>query len=167
MTLESSSYEAKVSEALVQMLADSETFQDMVEAGSNSSAKSFIIEADGGEEALSVNDHAISMEGNFGVVGLGETERVDRAFQTWGYQGEANILLVFRAKNNDTPAEAMRRARNVTGKISDELQALVGASDSRFCYARFGIGEIMLADETGALKGAHLCHIPVFWRDIP
>ncbi len=168
MSVSSDSYEAKVSAALVQMLADCATFWALVDvAPSSASALSYIVEDDGGEQHLAVDGNAINIAGSWGVVRLGDTRRVDRAFQTWGYEGDFSVFLLIRAEDNDTPSEAMRRARNIAGQIAAEMQALVGASASRLPYATFDLGDVALTEETGALHDGYMAHIAGTWRDIP
>ncbi len=168
MTVDASSYESSVSAALVTMLADCATFWALVNvAPSSASARSYIIEDDGGEQHLAVDGNAVNVAGSWGVVRLAETRRVDRAFQTWGYEGDASVFLLIRTEDNDTPSEAQRRARNTAGSICSEMQALVGASATRLAHATFNLGDVALTDETGSLHNGYMAHIAVSWRDIP
>lgn len=165
--VDASSYESKVSAALVQMLADSMTFQALVGADDATSAKAFIVEDDAGDLSLAVDGTEINTAGSFSVIRTGEARRTDRAFMTWGREGEAEITLGIRFETNDTPDSAFRRARNCAGLIAADLQALVGASASRLAYATFQLGDVLLADEVGSLANSFVVSIAVAWRDIP
>lgn len=167
MTVTADSYEAKVSEAIVQMLADCAKFQTIVGASDATAAKSFIIEDDAGETSLAVDGSQIDVSCAFGVVRLGETRRVDRAHLTWGREGDATIILAFKPETNDEPNVAFRRARNSAGTICAELQALVSAAATRLPYATFNLTDVVMADEVGALANSFVASIAVTWRDIP
>lgn len=167
MTITSDSYEAKVSEALVQMLADCVAFQQLVEQPDENAAKSFIVEDSAGEQSLAVNGTTLDPENSWAVVRLTDSRIVDRAFHTWGHEGDAEIFMCIRSLGNETETEAIRRARNFAGLITAELRTLVGASAARLAYATFMPSSPLLAEETGALRQSYLVTIAVAWRDLP
>ncbi len=166
MTVLPTSYEANVSAALVQALADAATFQATASAANATMAKAAIVEDDAGDSLKAVDGSNLDITRFWGLVRMGPTNRVDRAARTWGYEGTATIALIFWPDATDTPSEAIRRARNVGGAIASELQAQIGGA-ARLCYATFEIGEIAVCDEVGPEQGALIIPIAVTWRDLP
>lgn len=169
MVLAANGYEAKVSEALVQMLADSGTFQTW--CGVPAQPKSRVVEDDGGEGVAYASDNTVldPSTGNWAAVRLADPacRNITRAgFNTYGKQGSALITLVERVTAGDKPAEVIRRARNNAGLIKDEIQALFGASAARICAGEVSLGPTNLQDDTGALKGCCLTELPIEWRDL-
>jgi hypothetical protein len=172
MTVTSTSRTAKVSEALVQQLADCAAFQTLVGAANATLAKSYIIEDASGDPAsggLSTNNVAVNCAtATIAVVRLTESRMVDRsALLTYGWEDEAEIDLVIRNTPNDTAPEAYRRARNSSGDIVDQFQALFSASAARICWGLVSLSSPMQSDEIRALAGAYICRLSIQLRDIP
>lgn len=134
MTVSYTSYEAKVIEAAITMLADSTTFRTMVGAASPTEAKSKIIETDGGDPSESGQGKATACDGTtFTVKGSSYAQVACMSFPTdspvlgWTKRdGEVMIGLIMLETAGDKPPERMRRAANVFGAIRDEIEAQAG-----------------------------------------
>jgi hypothetical protein len=172
MTVASSSYEAKVSEAIVALLTTSTNFQGMVGAANATLAKNFTIEDDGGDDQdadgkfMSTGGVAIDPALNWAMIRCAAARRVERAWLTWGWEGDATIMLVMHPIGGDTAPETIRRARNYQGLIRVEMENQIGGATT-FGYATFSPEEITVSDEIGANAGAILIPIKLTWRDIP
>ncbi len=175
MPVTADSYNAKVSEALVQQLADCPAFRTLVGVANATLAKAFIIEDDGGDAETGAAG-SVACDGStinattasFAVVRLTGAQRVDRgANLTFGWEHTAEIDLIVRPTTGDTPPEAFRRVRNVAGAIMEEFQALFGAVAARICYGLCGESATMRTDAIKSLKGAFLHRTPLTLRDIP
>lgn len=169
----STSYDAKVSEALVQMLADCAAFRTLVGAANATAAKSFIVEDSGGDPAeIAKASDGVALNcatGSYAVVRLGTVDRVDRgAFLTFGHEGnDTEIDIIIRPTPGDVAPDAFRRARNVVGDIAEQLQALFGASAARICWGVVASPSPISTDSIHSLQGAFFNRLPVKWRDIP
>lgn len=166
MPVTSTSYEAQVSAALVAMLAGSATFRALVGAADSTAARAFIVEDFGGEELRAVDGSTINTAGSWATVRLLKTRRVERALYTFGHEGDALVAIHCAAVANDTPAEAMRRARNAQGTIAADMTALLGTVGA-LLFALFDPDEVILTSATGAEAGVHFCPIAASWRDVP
>lgn len=166
-------YNAKLSEALVQQLADCAAFRTLVGAANATAAKSFIIEDDGGDpetgaagSQASDNTAINATTASFAVVRLTSAERLDRG-AAFGWQHEAEIDLIIRPTNGDTAPEAFRRARNAHGSIMEQFQALFGAATTRIAYGLCKGSSIVKSDKIHALNGAFICRTPITTSDLP
>lgn len=167
-------YNSKVSEALVQQLADCAAFRTLVGAANATAAKAFIIEDDGGDpetgaagSQASENSTVNAVTGSFAVVRLTSGERVDRGGMTFGWEHEADIDLIIRPTNGDSAPEAFRRARNVAGSVMEQFQALFGTAATRIAWGLCGKSSTVKTDRIHALAGAFMTRTPLQLRDIP
>ena len=169
-------YLAKVSEAIVQMLADSATFQTLVGAANAAAAKTRIVEDDAGRSddeggvSTAVDGSTFNpATTNWGVVMLGdENPREERALRTTGRSGSFSIMLIIRPSDpTDDPASAKRRARNTASAVADGVQALFGASTSRICGGSCVVSSCSKADAIRSLAGAYVAILDGTWRDVP
>ena len=165
MTVTPTSPEALWSDAIVQLVADSTTFQTLTDTDDDTEAKAFILEDDGGEDAIAV-DGTTELDTDaacWAVVRLGAMRRVERAIATFGWEGDATVAITVRTEEDDTPADCFRRARNVAG----EMMALVGTSATRPQYLVADVGEVFRTAPDSDLKGAMLVVLSITFRDIP
>jgi hypothetical protein len=170
MPLAPTSYDASVSAAAVTMLSVCASFQAWTGTANPTDAVGWIIEDDGGLGSLnySANNTPLTpADGNWAAVRLGESKRVQRAFNTWGHAGDFDITLMEHITAGDKPAEVVRRARNNAGQIASDLQALFGSNAGYIVYGEVDCGKEVIQDPTGSLKDYVVTRLSITWRDIP
>lgn len=166
MPVTADSYDARVSAAVVTMLAASATFQALVAAANAAAARPFIIEDDSGRELKGVDGAAIDLTKAFAVVRLGPVQSELRAANTWGRSGDGEILLFVPVVTGDTPAEQFRRARNAQGLIRADIEAQFGTAGA-LTAGTFVSERIELGDETTANRLRLIAPLTLSWRDCP
>jgi hypothetical protein len=165
-------YLALFSTAIVQQLADGAAFQTLVGAANATAAKASIIEDAGGdpsESAKASDGSAINCAtASFAVVRIGDAVRVDRdALLTWGWDIPVEIDLIIRTTDGDSEPSAFRRARNVSGDIHAQFEALFGASAARVAWGAFTVASPVKTDGIRSLRGAFVVRLSGTTRDIP
>jgi hypothetical protein len=173
MTVTSDSYEAKVSEAAVLLLATCATFQTLTATVTPTAAKAFIVEDwsgtqdDGSGTAFKACDGStINDAGLWAYVRTLGTTTEQRAMNTWGQSGAVLFLISVPIQSADTPSEVVRRARNAQGSIKAEMRAQIGGATT-FAWADFETPEVVIGDDTGSGRGSVTITVEMTWRDIP
>jgi hypothetical protein len=172
MPIAATSYEAQVSAAMLNMLAASATFQTLTGAASAAAARAFLIEDDGGQitQGKACDGTALNAGVTYFVVRTGPLRRVDRAFNTYGAEGEVGILGVLARIGNESDTDALRRARNAQGGIRADLEAMFGTivnGAAALVAGRFDGPPPEITDTTGPLRGRIYLFLDLAWRDIP
>lgn len=169
MTVSPTSYDAKTSDAFVRMLSACTSVQTWLGAANAAAALTKILEDDSGDLVTKYagDGSSVDLAGNFLVVRLGETRRVDRAWLTWGTEGDATIVLAEVATAGDKAPESMRRARNNAGAIRVEFESKFSGQADYIPAGRITMSETVVCDESGGLNGRLLTILTVAWRDIP
>lgn len=157
MTVTSTSYDAKVSAAVCDMLDACATW------GTGS-----IVEDWGGLEAPFKDRAGASVDtsATWAIVKLGPIESEQVAADTIIRRGTATIYISQPIVAGDTSAETLRRARNLLGSLCDELRAQLGAS-GKLMYADFNSQTPLLTSETGAAASNVEMAIEIAWRETP
>ena len=93
MAISASSYEAKVSEAVVAMIAASAAFQAAVGVANATAARSFIVEDSGGRESKAVDGTAVSLATTCALISMGAMQSELRAVNTYGRSGEVAVMI--------------------------------------------------------------------------
>ena len=130
------SYEAKVLELAIAMLAGSSTFQTLTSTASVAAAKAYIVESFGGDlRDLTAQKTVKTIDGTvrawgapLAIVHLEEMTAEPVAHLTYDYSGVVATILNLPRTDADAPAEHFRRARNTLGGIRTDMQALVGTA---------------------------------------
>lgn len=134
MTVTADSYDAKVSAAYVTMLAA---------CASWTGTATQIGEDWGGQDKLNAAGTALNLALTWALVRLGPTEDQTVAAWTTIRRGTADIIIAVRSDAADKPADAVRRARNLGGKLCDEMRAQLGGA-GKLLYATFSLGEVFI-----------------------
>lgn len=173
MAVTSDSYEAKVSEAAVALLAACATFQSITGVASTALAKGMILEdwagcddAAAGLNFKASNNAALSIAATFAAVRVTEVLTEQRAQGTWGRRGTVLVAIFLKGTTSDTPPEAFRRARNAQGAIRSEMEAQIGGA-ATFAWADIRGEQIVQDDDTGAMRGFYQIPLTIEWKDIP
>ena len=172
MTVAATSYEAQVSAAVLNMLAASTTFLAVTGAASAAAARSYLIEDDGGQitQGKACDGAALNTALPYFVVRTGPLRRVDRAFNTYGAEGEVGILGVLTRIGSESDTDALRRARNAQGSIRAEFEAMFGTTvngAAALVAGRFDAPPPEITDTTGPLRGRIYLFLDLAWRDLP
>ena len=172
MPVTPTSYEAQVSTALVNMLAATAAFQLATGAADATAARAFIVEDDAGlaREGKCVDGSALDLTKCWAAVRVTECRTVDRAADTYGHEGDAQILLVVPPLANETKTEYLRRGRNLGGGVRDQLTAQFGQTVNGAptpLGATITTPPPVISDETGPLQGQLLIPLDISYRDIP
>lgn len=167
MTVTSDSYESKVSEAVVAMLANSATFRTLVGAGSAAAALAFIVEDIGGKDGKAIDGTVISLAGNYAICGIGPVEEELRAVNTYGHSGVAGVKIMFAVDLTEDPDDRFRAGRNTQGKIKEEMRALFGTSNSYLTAGTIVSEQIELTEATGKNRFHLNLNLVINWRDVP
>ncbi len=167
-----SSYLASWSAGFVQIAADTDAFQALVKEVTSDLAKNHIIEDDAGEanmsrEKRSVNGTELDLLFPWLVVSMGDSKRVERALNTWGWEGDAAMMLAIPFLDGDTATEALRRGRNAASDLAVGMQALVNSGPDRPPFATFDPATPYIAEQTGSKRNNVFVPIAITWRDIP
>ncbi len=169
MTVTADSYESKSIELAIAMLAGSATFRALVGVMTTDEAKAFIIETYGGNPGQTAGrmGKAMATTGTMidlatqphALVGLGVEPGGGVSTQVGGvgyydYEFAIGVRLVMpRAMQDNTPAEASRLAWNRTGLIRSEMLAQVGGTNA-LADAEIESAGLFLDEE-----GAHRDHV--------
>lgn len=142
MTVAAESYEAKALELAINMLCASASFQALVGAASAAAARAFVVETTSGAPAdtngkLGKGFATTGAELDlavppYAIVGLEPgVARTRGGVGYFDYDFSVVIRLVFvRRISGDAPPDSGRRAWNVTGQITDQINAQVGGADA-------------------------------------
>lgn len=173
MPVTSDSYEAKVSEAAVNLLAGCATWQTLTSTANATAAKAYIVEDWSGNEDAgnsttlkAVDGSTINDAGIWAYVRVLGTQTEQRAFNTWGRSGSVLFFISLPIQSGDTPPEVVRRARNAQGSLRANMETAIGGG-STFCWADFTTPELSIADDTASSRGSVLINIEMAWRDLP
>jgi hypothetical protein len=166
LPITATSYESQVSAALVSMLATAASFT----AGGGSRA--LIAEDDGGHirDPKNADGNSLVMSGIWAVVRVNKCRSFLRALNTYGHDGDAQILIVIPRNVSESVTDGMRRARNIGGGIRDDMNAMWGTVISSVptpASGEINVTECVLADDTGPLAGKFFIHLEIAWSDIP
>lgn len=156
MTVTADYFDSKLSKAICDMLAACASW-----SGS-------IVEDWGGLEAP-FKDRAgadVVTTARWAIVRVGSIESQQIAADTIARSGSATILISEPLTAGDSPAESMRRARNLTGTLCDELRAQLGGAGA-LMWADFSPQPPTLGAEMGAGENNTETAIEVAWREIP
>jgi hypothetical protein len=167
MTVTADSYEAKVSEATVAMVAGSSTFRTLVAAADAAEAKGFIVEDVAGRANKASNGGALNIAGHYAIVAAGPLESELRAVNTYGRSGTVEVLLHFLVTAAEDPDDQFRAARNAQGLLKADMEALFGTANTYLTAGTIQSGQIELAEGTGANRLHLLCPLNISWRDVP
>ena len=173
MPVTSDSYDAKVSEAVVNLVAGSAAFRTMVSAANPTAALSFIVEdwsgidddAPSGAPKAS-NGTTLVITNGYAVVRVSELLTERRALGTFGRSGTVDVAIMVPTTAADTPAENFRRARNAQGTIREQIQAQIGGATT-LLWADVRADPIQQMDDTTAMRGFYFCPIIIDWSDLP
>lgn len=171
MPVTATSREAKISEALVNMLANCAAAQAITGTASLAACKAFIIEDYGGERGTfkAVDGSTLNPDATFLMVRLGDVSVEKRARDSYGWSADATITINQLATGGDQPAEKMRRCRNAQGDIRAQIEAQFG-STSPFTALTAGLiqtGPVMLADDVAPNRLHVVGVIPCTLYDLP
>lgn len=142
MTVTADSYESKALELAINMLCASASFQALTGAASAAAARAFVVETDSGapQDVNGEIGAGIAASGAeldlavppYAIVGL--EPGVARSLGGVGYFdyefGIVIRLILARRADGETPPDSSRRAWNVTGQITDQINAQVGGPDA-------------------------------------
>jgi hypothetical protein len=174
MTVPATSYEAQISAGLIAMLAANVAFQAACAVATATDARACIVEDDAGRRRApgptNVDGTTLNLNRTWAAVRVGSSKTSLRAWQTYGRNGDAQILIVQPRAIGETTSEADRRARNLAGGIRDEFNTLWGQIVNGTPTPAAGDIEVaapVIADETDILSGSILIHLDISWRDIP
>lgn len=173
MPVTPTSYEAQVSAALVNMVAASATFQAAAGAANATAARAFIVEDDAGltRNPKTADGTALNLATMWAAVRVKDTKSTLRAWNTYGTEGNAQILIVLpRASSAETDRDFHCRGRNLGGGLRADLNAQWGQVVNSLgtpAAADVDDSETMIADETGPCAGSLFIHLNIAWRDIP
>ncbi len=167
-----SSYLASWSAGFVQIAADTQAFQSLVKEVTSDLAKNHIVEDDAGEANMnravrSVMGSELDLRFPWLVVSMGDSRRVERALNTWGWEGDASMMLAIPILDGDTATEAIRRARNAASDLAVGMQDLVNTDSDRPPYSTFDPQTPYIAEQTGSKRNNVFVPIAITWRDIP
>lgn len=167
------SYESKVSEAAVALLAGCASFRTLTGSASVAAAKGKILEDWGGRDdsAAGLNFRAsdgtsLSIAATFAAVRVTDTQTEQRAQGTWGRRGTVLAVVFLRGESTDAPGEAFRRARNAQGSIRAEMEAQIGGATT-FAWADIRAEQIVQDDDTGCFRNFYQIPLSIEWRDVP
>lgn len=166
MAVTATSYEAQVSAALIAMLATSAAFTAAGGASAN------IAEDDGGL-AHDPKNHAggaLDLSDVWAVVRVMKCTTRLRAFDSYGHEGDAQILIVVPRGTSESHTDWMRRTRNISGGVRDDMNAMWGTVIGSVPTPAAGdvtATDPIAADATSALAGSCFIHLEIAWRDIP
>lgn len=174
MPVTSDSYEAKVSAAVVDLVAGSAAFRTIVNAMNATAAKAFIVEDWSGVNddvptagtPKASNGSTLVVTNGWATVRLLELLTEQRAFGTYGHTGSVAVAILLPTTGGDNPAEQFRRARNAQGTIRAQIQAQIGGA-STLLQANVRAEEVVLLDDTDALRGHFFCPLIIDWSDLP
>jgi hypothetical protein len=137
MTVPYTSYEAKIVDALANLIAGSATFRTLVGAATPTIARGSIIELDGGmsegtPRACAGTGALINLATAAGWAHLApeptDLDPLAVGWLCWSKGGTVAVHLWMRATTGDTPPERRRRALNTLGLIRAEIEAQLGAA---------------------------------------
>ena len=173
MPVTADSYESKVSEAAVTLLAACAAFQTLTGTASTAAAKGKILEDWAGRDdsAAAVtfrasDGTALSIAATFAAVRVTDTQTEQRAQGTWGRSGTCLAVLFLKGDTADTPGEAFRRARNAQGSIRAQMEAQIGGA-ATFAWADIRTEQIVQDDDTGCFRGFYQIPLTIEWKDVP
>jgi hypothetical protein len=158
MSVAYSSYEAKVVENAISMLAGCADFRTLVNAADATAAKHFIIESWGGDfvaqangdgnEATSCDGTPIDINQPFAIVHCERLSSELAGVGVYGRSGDVSILIELPPPpDGESPGETLRRARNL-GIIRDQLEAQLGGAGA-FAVASIDFDGATIADNPG------------------
>jgi len=173
MPVTADSYESKVSEAAVALLAACAAFRTLTGTATTAAAKGRVLEdwagrddAPGGVDFRASDGSALSINATFAAVRVTDTQSEQRAHGTWGRRGTVLVVIFMKGTATDTPAEAFRRARNAQGAIRAEMEAQIGGA-ATFAWAEIRTEQIVQDDDTGCFRGFYQIPLTIEWRDCP
>lgn len=167
MAISALSYDAKVSEAAVAMVAASATFQARVAAANATAARAFIVEDYGGDEALAVDGTAINQSGTYAIVCAGPISTELRAVNTYGRKGTVSVLLIMAVLIAEDPAARYRDARNFQGLVRADLEALFGTANTYLTAGEIQTEQIELTQPDRKNRLHIIAPLIIEWRDLP
>lgn len=151
MPVAATSREAKISEALVNMVGTCAIAQSLTGAANLTACKAFIVEDYAGDRGTfkAVDGTTLNPLLTFFVVRLGEVTAEKRARDTYGWTATATIMINQAVTPGDTPAEQFRRIRNAQGDLAAQLTAQFGSVSPFVAHVAGEINprEIILADD--------------------
>ena len=172
MPVTADSYEAKVVEFAITMLAGSATFRALVGAATPALAKAFIIESWGGNPPNTGGRGKFTATENsqktfappFALVHASEMDTELAGTTSYDYSGTVAIEIHMpRQTGSDTPPETFRRGRNTMGAIRDEIAAQFGATNCLATGSTSSAGPT-LPDQTAADGNALIGDITINWQ---
>ncbi len=116
-------------------------------------------------DKVRVNGVAIDFTKSFAIVRLGEMNRPDRAFLTWGREGTATVELYIRAAAGDTDTEVQRRSRNYAGLIATDLETSTTSPRPNYLIAE--VGAPIVCDVDSGHNGYVRVPLAIRFRDLP
>jgi hypothetical protein len=164
------SYEAKLIQAAILMLASSTTFQSLVGAGDVTAARGRIAELDSGDPAEVGEGKGMACTGGLfdldqAHAGVGEIEfPIDNRF--FGHEARSGTIracVLIPPTSGDLVCERYRRALNLAGGIRSDMAALRGQAGMLADYA-VTCDLAVLLDAGDRASGWHLATITITWR---
>lgn len=171
MPVTATSRESKISEALVNMLANCADAQSITGTASLAACKAFIVEDYGGERGTfkAVDGSTLNPDLTFLIVRLGKITTEKRARDTYGWMAEAFITVNLLSASGDTPAEKLRRVRNAQGNICAQLTAQLGSTSpfTALTAGNFDPDACTLADDISPNRQHLVAPIDCTLYDLP
>ena len=167
MAVSASSYEAKVSEAVVAMIAASAAFQTETGAANATEALAFIVEDSGGRDAKAVDGTAIDQAVACALISMGPMQSELRAVNTYGRSGDVAVLLSVPVDPTEDPDDQFRAARNLQGTVRAEIEALFGTSSSYLTAGTIESQQVEVTQPDTKNRQHLVCPLLISWRDVP
>lgn len=173
MPVTADSYESKVSEAAVALLAACAAFQTLTGTVTTAAAKGKILEDWAGRddsgaatEFKASDGTTLSIAATFAAVRVTDTQTEQRAQGTWGRSGTVLAVVFLKGTPADSPSESFRRARNAQGSIRAQMEAQIGGATT-FAWADIRTEQIVQDDDIGCFRGFYQIPLTIEWRDVP
>lgn len=171
------SYEAKVAETTVALVAQSATFQTLVGAINATAARAFIVENEGGlqsenadpdgkDQAIAVDGTAIDTKTAHAFVDAGEVNQEPGVvFSYRPHNGLAIVRIVIPATANDEPSWRRRRVLNTLGGIKADMVAVQGTGSY---FINMGIETVITrtADDGDSRQKTEEGELLITWSDL-
>jgi hypothetical protein len=169
--LAAADYESLASAAVVAMLVHIAAFRTATNTATPALAKVNVAEDDAGPGSTNVLGSTLVRTGAWAVVRLGPTRRLQRAFNTWGREGDATVHLHIAAQTGDDAASIVRRGRNLQGAVASGIEAAFGTTLADGTLALTAgwceLADVVVDDEAGSTAGYACAPLTIHWSDLP